>query len=270
MQLRQCLIKSIGPAWFFGVLAVSLPIVGLAQSTPSGSDKPAFDVVSVKPGGSTFAGLVFDTPVTQTSQGFQYSKGRVTCNMPLMGFVMEAYSIPKTWQVSGPDWLNFEKFDFQATMPPETSKETVRQMLQTMLAERFGFKAHLEPKQMPVYGLVVSSGGPKLVEVQKPTGSSSASGAGYLNASGMTIQAIADMLSHIADRPVVDMTEIKGRYKIDLKWVPDADPVRVGGVTTDRGILRVLDEQLGLKLVARKMAIEILVIDHVEKTPTPN
>jgi uncharacterized protein (TIGR03435 family) len=251
-----------------GALIASLLVTGHAQSGPSGA--PAFDVVSVKPSGSTFARLAANESVTFTSQGFRYSKGRLTCNQPLKGFIQEAYSIPKDWQLTGPDWINFEKYDFQATMPPETPREIVRQMLQTMLAERFGLKVHREPKVMPVYALVISSGGPKLTEVEKPSDHSSASGAGYLSASATTIQSLADTLSHMADRPVIDATEIKGRYKIDLHWAPDFDTVASGEARKDKGILNVLEAQLGLKLQARKMPVEILVIDHIERTPTRN
>jgi uncharacterized protein (TIGR03435 family) len=66
------------------------------------------------------------------------------------------------------------------------------------------------------------------------------------------------------------MTEIKGRYKINLHWVPDFDTVEAGEVRKDKGILSVLEAQLGLKLQPRKMPVDILVIDHVERTPTRN
>src|SRR5262245_10415055 len=130
----------MGPLCRSGLLTANLLIICLAQSGPSGA--PAFDVVSVKPSGSTLAQLAGDESVTMTSRVCQYSKGRLTCNQPLMGFIQEAYSIPKSWQVAGPGWINFEKYDFQATMPPETTRETARQMLQTMLVERFGLKFH--------------------------------------------------------------------------------------------------------------------------------
>jgi hypothetical protein len=61
---------------------------------------------------------------------------------------------------------------------------------------------------------------------------------------------------------------LKGTYKIDLRWDVDYDDNTDGG-RGDRATLTVLD-QLGLKLEKRKVQVSILVIDHVERTPTPN
>jgi uncharacterized protein (TIGR03435 family) len=84
------------------------------------------------------------------------------------------------------------------------------------------------------------------------------------------MESFAGDLTSVADRLVVDITGLKGNYKIDLQLQPDyEDNVGGFGGRTDRGMLTVLD-QLGLKLEPRKMPFSILVIDHVERVPTPN
>ena len=75
---------------------------------------------------------------------------------------------------------------------------------------------------------------------------------------------LAFVLASRADRPIVDMTDLKGVYDFKLQWTPD-DPES----GPDRGILGALS-QLGLHLDSRKMPAQILVIDHVNRKPTPN
>jgi uncharacterized protein (TIGR03435 family) len=68
----------------------------------------------------------------------------------------------KSYQISGPPTIDSERFDVQATMPPDTSKENFKIMLQNLLAERF--KLHRETKELPMYSLVTGKKGPKLTE----------------------------------------------------------------------------------------------------------
>jgi len=79
----------------------------------------------------------------------------------------------------------------------------------------------------------------------------------------------------VLDRPVVDQTGLKGRYDFTLKWAPDDSQFggRVPPVSDDPSappsLFTALQEQVGLKLSAEKTAVDVLVIDHVEK-PSPN
>jgi uncharacterized protein (TIGR03435 family) len=109
------------------------------------------------------------------------------------------------------------------------------------------------------------------------------------------ISRLADTLSNMMDRPVVDLTELKGTYEIDLTWSPDgsteggpggmmkakAEMAAVGGPgpggehkefdTSDAAtIFTALQEKLGLKLDSRKAPVELIVLDHIERTPTEN
>jgi uncharacterized protein (TIGR03435 family) len=74
-----------------------------------------------------------------------------------------AYNV-KDFQISGPAWLATERFDIQATMPPETTKEQFCVMLQNLLAERFKVTVHRETKELPMYSLIVGKSGSKLKE----------------------------------------------------------------------------------------------------------
>jgi uncharacterized protein (TIGR03435 family) len=81
--------------------------------------------------------------------------------------------------------------------------------------------------------------------------------------------ALAYLLSRFeTERPIIDSTGLPGMYQVKLEWTlqqlqkPDAAP----GVS----LFTALDEQLGLKLEARKGPVEILVVDSAEKVPTEN
>jgi uncharacterized protein (TIGR03435 family) len=170
----------------------------------------------------------------------------------------------------------------EATMPPGTTKETARLMLQHALVERFGLKAHWEKRDAPVYALIPGKNGikiqpdadpdhPKYRSITTPTGQtgrvSMAGGPGEYFAAGTTWDLFAKNLRYRAglDRPVVDMTGLKGVYSFDLKWLPSDPPNYV-----DPAILSVMETKLGLRLEKRVMPFNVLVVDHVEEMPTGN
>lgn len=79
-----------------------------------------------------------------------------------------------------------------------------------------------------------------------------------------TVAKFAEALSSHTDREVLDRTEVKGEYGYELSWTPDQD------ATSEPSIFAALQEQLGFKLQAAKEELEIVVIDHAERTPVGN
>jgi len=77
---------------------------------------------------------------------------------------------------------------------------------------------------------------------------------------GMTY--LAGLLSNMVDRPVVDMTSIKGIYDVDLEWSERADG--------PPSLFTSLEEKLGLRLESRKTPVDVYVIDRVERVPSEN
>ncbi len=81
-------------------------------------------------------------------------------------------------------------------------------------------------------------------------------------------------------QPVIDGTGLNGKYDLSLNWTLDignAPPIPTAGesgiptashLSAGPSVFTALQKQLGLKLVPKKVVIEILVIDHIEKTPT--
>ena len=79
------------------------------------------------------------------------------------------------------------------------------------------------------------------------------------------MEALAWGLSRPLRQPVVDKTSIEGTFNIDLTWAPDGE-----ADSPLPSIFTALQQQLGLRLESRKVPVEILVIDHLEKVPTDN
>src|ERR1017187_3196171 len=213
-------------------------------------------------------------------------------NVSLKTLIARAYEM-KEFQISGPDWLETARFDILAKVPPNAPKGQTPLMLQNLLAERFKLKVHREQKVMPVYSMVVGKGGLKVKPLEgDPEGSmrNMFSPKSRAFSGQMTLAALAAALSQMLDRPVVDLSGVKGTYDIDLEWVPDEHEssaltkMRVmggqaggggeaHGETSDpngQSIFGALQEKLGLRLGGRKSQGDILVVDAAEKVPTEN
>jgi uncharacterized protein (TIGR03435 family) len=88
-----------------------------------------------------------------------------------------------------------------------------------------------------------------------------------------TMSELADYLSGgLAGRPILDKTGLTGQYDFSLKFTPSFGPGNSFDNQTDApsDLATAIQDQLGLKLESKKGPIEMLVIDHVERTPTEN
>ena len=275
------MIHSIAHKLGKGVLvATAIAATAIAQ-TPSAT--PAFEVASVK-----VSAPITDGRVMMSMGG---DPGRINyTGLPLRALIARAYGV-KDYQISGLDAFGADRYDVVAKLPPDTPREQVPLMLQNLLAERFKLKLHREQKEMPVYALVVGKGGVKMKEVEPAPGGNSQVNMrmGKLDLPKAPISALADVLSRVLDRPVLDMSESKASYDITLEFTPDESTrggmmgMRMAGPGPGSGpdrpatdgaaapnIFTAIQEQLGLKLESRKAPVEILVVDHAEKVPTEN
>ena len=151
---------------------------------------------------------------------------------------------------------------------------TLMAMLQTLLAERFKLTWHRETKLIEAFALEVAKNGPKL-EKAEPGGTVTSTSQGHIEVKSADLNRFASALARRTDAPVVNMTGLDGIFNIKLDWSPEADkpprPAADGAVPPDRGIslFTALQQQLGLRLMPRKVPVEIIVVDHAEK-PTEN
>jgi uncharacterized protein (TIGR03435 family) len=247
------------------------------QPVSQAAAKLTFDVASIKEWGNG------QMPNATGMLGIQFTGERVLARCTsLNALLFYAYhltlAVPVTgvpaWGKAGCGGTYENTFAIEATVPAGTTDEQSRQMMQTLLADRFKLAAHWEKKDMPIFALIIDKGGFKLQpsdpakdEPRKP-GSigcppedppchNLAGGSG-------AISELASFLSLFAGRPVIDQTGLTGNYNIDLKWA--------GDTTTDSplpSLPAALHEKFGFELKSQTGPVNVLVIDHVEK-PTPN
>jgi uncharacterized protein (TIGR03435 family) len=296
-------------SWGMSVIRSLIPaLLGsaalFAQTPPA---RLEFEVASVKPS-APFDNVKVNIGVKIDGAQVHYTY------FSLQDYLRIAYKV-KYFQVLGPDFLGSERFDIDAKMPAGATREQVPQMLQALLADRFGIKLHHESKEFPVYGLIVAKGGIKAelvpgsveeaaedakrnVEVSA-TGSAAGTVVNYGNGSyfnfsnnqvevkKMTFAFMADMLARFVDLPVVDMTNLPGKYSFTLKVTEEDYMVMMIRAATSAGVvlppqaLKMLegatDQSLytalraeGLSLEKRKAPLDVIVVDKALKTPTEN
>lgn len=285
--------------------ALLVSTAAFSQSKPARAE---FEVASVKPS--------VQQALTQITAGLQIDGAQVHASyLSLKDYIRIAYDV-KDHQISGPDWLASQRYDISAKLPAGAAGDQIRDMMKSLLEDRFQLKIHHETRDFPVYGLVVAKGGLKMKESPPdsqtdsadaskapvkvtanggPAGTSVDLGKGSsftmannkFEARKLNMVAFADTLARFVDRPVVDMTELKGSYDFTLDFTTeDYRAMRVrsaiaAGVTLPPEALRALDgssgdslfaslQILGLKLENHKAPLEMLVVDQVLKTPTEN
>jgi uncharacterized protein (TIGR03435 family) len=201
----------------------------------------------------------------------------------LIGF---AYEVQANQIVNAPDWINKDRYDIAAVPDQEGSPnvQQLRTMMQKLLASRFNLKFHQDKRELSAYVLTVGKNGPKL----KPTeikgtlpGLGMRPGAGGLTlvmANGRMQDFTSFLQMLVLDRPVVDRTELTGRYDCNVTFTPDdsqfnGNPPKLPQATENTeaapNLFTAFQEQLGLKLDAQKTQVDVIAIDHVEK-PSAN
>ena len=193
-------------------------------------------------------------------------------NMQLRRLIAKAYDV-RPDQIVGPDWLDTERFDMVAKSEFVPDGKQLLEMIQTLLAERFKLALHRETREGRAYALIVARGGLKMKAVEPDGDSSTNNGRGELVAKGISMARLAETLSRLG-LTVVDQTGVNGVFDFKLTYDPASTWPSADATagTSDSGpsIFTALQEQLGLRLESRKVPIEYLVIDHVERAPTEN
>jgi uncharacterized protein (TIGR03435 family) len=245
-------------------------------ATPAAGPLPEWDVALVKPHAS-------DDP----SMSWRMTQdGLSLINLPLEQMLCSAWDL-KPYQIEGlTGWMKSSTFDLTAKVSGENvaayNKLNVaqrREMLQTLLTERFQLKTHLETKTLPLYDLVIDKSGSKLkpttalpapspeeqkAHPEKYTPSSTTMGPGMFEATAMPVRTLASQLASVVGKPVHDATGLTGSYDISLHFRPD-DTSAAGDTTDAPSVFSAVQEQLGLKLVPTKGPVETLVVDAAQK-----
>src|SRR5688572_4039789 len=242
---------------------VATAIVG-AQSNEI--QRPRFDVVSVKPNRNSEGVIRF---------AVQPGGRVVLTDIPVKQLIRAAYTLQLYQIVDAPPWTESERFDITGvterelrdnlTWSPGGKYALVQLMMQSLLADRFSFRAHFEERQGQVYALVLDDKERAATGLApaKPCGADCAMqiGSGTLRAPNVELPLLAELLSQLTGRPVTDETGLAGSFEVNVRWTPESQEA-----TSDApSLFTALPEQLGLRLDARRGPIRMLVIDSVDR-----
>ena len=231
------------------------------------AERPSFEAASLKPSHSTQEGMIL-----RVLPGGRLHGEHLT----VMQMVAIAWSLQKHQVTSRIDWLSTEYFDLEASAGHAAGEAELRQMMKTLIEDRFHLKSYLESRQMTIYSLVQARKGIALApnihaspdgdcgnitkpdpNVTAPTCGGELARMGSITGHQTHMDELATNLAVMVDREVVNQTGVHGSYDLTLTWSPDE--------STGPSIFTALEEQLGLRLEAGRAAVHLLVIDGAQK-----
>jgi uncharacterized protein (TIGR03435 family) len=226
--------------------------------------QPAFEVASVKQSVPVPPGENYRANLGSAFNG----RVQVT-NGTLADCIKFAYGLVSDDQLAGPAWIKSKEFryDVDGRAPAGATRDQMLLMLRTLLDERFHLKMHTESRAFGHLVLTVAKEGSKMKEVPDDSPSNMTYAIGHITHSRAPMYTLALLLSRQMRQLVLDQTGLKGFYQVDLRWTPADAPE---GTDTGPPIFKAIQEQLGLKLEARKDGVDVLVVDSAEKVPTAN
>jgi bla regulator protein BlaR1 len=276
-------------AFGFVIIPVGFALIHaelMAQTiTSTSSTSMDFETATIKP-----------SRPDATNSNINFNTGRFTTENISMEFLLkEAYGLNSgsSEQIVGvPGWVYTSKWDINAKedvatakaldgMPFDQRRGAIDHMLQTLLINRFGLRAHIDTRPQTVAALVVAKGGKKLKAFSGCSGAPSDppcspgefqglhnDGHGYIQGRAATLTMLANALAgqpEMAGRTVVDDTGLTEKFSFDLRWTP----VNSEGDVDGSSLFAALQAQLGLKLETKKLPIKVLVVEHIEQ-PSAN
>jgi uncharacterized protein (TIGR03435 family) len=239
---------------------------------------PNFEVATIKPNDS---GAPRMQGLTVNGRNFR------TVNSSLGDLITFSFGVHAKQVVNAPDWTDKNRYDIAAVPEQEgtPNPEQVRIMIQKLLADRFKLTFHHDKRELPAYLLTLGKSGSKLTPIEE-RGPLPGFGIGP-GTGGLTLRAMNTSLPEFArflqlrvlDRPVVDQTGLTGKYDFQCTFTPDESqfngrpplPPQQQQTEATNAAPSLYDalQQLGMKLSAEKVPVDVIVIDHVEK-PSEN
>jgi uncharacterized protein (TIGR03435 family) len=189
----------------------------------------------------------------------------------LLELIATAYGVDAEAVSGGPSWLALDRFDVIAKPPDGATSAAIGQMLQTLLADRFGLVARRDSRPMPAWVLSTGATAPTLAR---------ASGGGEpgcrllfeidrLSCRRVTIDAFVDWLrlQHRPSRPLMHDTRLEGTWDFDVNGV---DLARFRNISENSPMVDAIERQLGLRLTLQPVPQPGVVVERVNRAPTPN
>jgi uncharacterized protein (TIGR03435 family) len=260
------MVRSSSIAW------IVKPWLVVAVSQVYSQPKPSteFEVASVRPN-------MADDRIVTINVG---PGGRFTARgYTLVLLLQRAYGV-MDWNVTGgPAWIRSDRFDVsaKANVSGNLTEHELQPMLRRLLAERFRLKVHHASEQTRGYALVVARDGPKIKAAADPLPSGEERQDEFrmnfngLNGPAISMPTLARFVAGKLGVVAVDDTGLKGLYDVKAEWKFDPEQSTSRRPEEDLReawrfiVFNALQNQLGLKLVAKKITIQTIVVDHAEK-----
>jgi uncharacterized protein (TIGR03435 family) len=269
--------------FFYFTCALLICGSAFGQSVDS---KPAFEVADVHASPPTRNGF-YRNSTNPVMRGGRYETRYAT----LVDLIRTAWGVDAERVVGGPSWLESDAFDVIAKAPAGTTVESAKPMLQALLADRFKLVVHNDTKPVPALGMKATG---KRLAMKQSDGATDAgckfvppdfSASGPLRAApvytwecrNITMEAFAKALhdyiflasQYLNGRLVVDETELKGAWDFDFKMTPTGMITPNGPMP---GVITFSDaiEKLGLRIDPVEAPLPVIVVDSVNRKPTPN
>jgi len=271
---------------------LAVPILAVSVCAMASPAQPRFDVVSIRR--SPQPGRIVDSVVSNFLKSVASSSrnGRFRmdgpASVPVSMLIRLAYNL-EDFQVEGlPSWGNSERYAVIAKAPDNTTFEQMRPMIAAMLADRFQLRFHRETRELPIYELTIGRGGLKVLASRQgeclaldkdhprpepgkphlPFCGAVVRQRDSIEAGGISMAKLAELLSEQAGRPVVDKTGFTEAFNLQLNFSPEISIQGDSGAAVP-SLFTALQEQMGLRLESSKGPVEVLVIDRLEK-PSEN
>jgi uncharacterized protein (TIGR03435 family) len=260
----------------FSFAALTLFVsAGLAQSAAAHPKFDSFEVATIKPTDSAAQGRYIK---------MQGNNRFVEKSYTLQLLIAAAYDLNPRTISGGPAWITSDRYDIEAVTPGDKRPDHDEQMsmLRGLLSERFKLTFHREQREFSIYALEVAKGGPKLKATAASPDDPAIVGPGVVYPQRVVLPGrnasmgnfVSLMQRAILDRPVVDKTQITGRYDFDLEWAPDETQFGGGlppatAEATSPPLFVAIQQQMGLKLEAMRGAVNAMVVDSAER-PSAN
>ncbi len=238
----------------------------------------------------------------------RYTGGLVKTNLSLIDYLFFAYKITDTSQLVSlnaqlPKWAQSERFHIEARAEGNPTKDQMRLMMQSLLADRFKLAIHIESQQLPVYALLLDKSGKTGTQLRPHSGEAlcktvpgdptptarplipppscgesiwQVNGLTHMRVMDFTMQQISgslatpgENLGGLDQRPIVDRTLLHGRFDIDLEFLRESRGPRSSDTDPQYEIsgptfIEALQKQAGLRLVKQIAPVDVYVIDHIE------
>jgi uncharacterized protein (TIGR03435 family) len=250
-------------------LSLLTATLGLAETTEA---PPAFELADVHPSEHSTS-----RDAQEVSGGLMRGGIYRLRHATMLDLVRIAYAVHAKKVLGGPSWLEMDRFDIRAKAPAGATPETVKPMLRALLAERFSLVAHRDTRPVPAWSLTAGTRPPlKQSDDSGESGCHSGGSDDFIEVTcrNATMAAFVSNLGridgawyYIADNLVADRTGLEGAWDFDFRYSR-----RWTATAPGSQIVSLFDalEKIGLKLEPSMIPMPVVVLDSVNRTPTPN